>query len=398
MANILGINIDGKGKAEALSAISAFYLSGNSHLIVTPNPEIILSADEDEELFYILNQAELSLADGFGLQIAALLSRQPLSRLTGADLLPELLQDAENNNRKVLVINRRDGLSSAQDILSALHKRFPNLQATVLDIDRKDHPSQKEATLIKEQEPDLAICTFGAPFQEKYLFHLRAALGKLPVSAGLGGAFDFLTGRVSRAPLIFRRLGIEWLWRLIQQPSRLKRIYRATVVFGWQLIRWLYILPNKYRPNVAILLFKQESGEKFIFTVERQGEPGHWQLPQGGLDDLSLEQAGEKELREESGASSFSIIASLPDLYKYDFDKESGKYANPRKQRHFGYKGQAQGLLICRFNGEDGEFNIKHWDHMAWRWVKESELVASLHPCRREAAAIYLNKLKEVKL
>ncbi|PKM88979.1 hypothetical protein CVU83_00865 [Candidatus Falkowbacteria bacterium HGW-Falkowbacteria-2] len=393
MANILGVNTGEKTWSEAISAISSFYIDGQSHLLVTPNPEIILKALHDEELFYTLNSADLSLADGFGLKVAAMLSGQKIHRVTGADLLPYLLHEAESNNRKVLIINRRDGLSSADDIHQSLSQQYPQLQVKVIDSDRIETPSDEQVRIIKDFQPMLAICLFGSPYQEKYINNLKIALGHLPIATGLGGAFDFITGKIKRASPVWRKLGLEWLWRLIQQPSRWRRIWRATVVFTFRAIQWLYIMPNFYRPNVAVIMFRKNSKGREILIVERQGEAGHWQLPQGGLDGLSILDSGLKELREETGATSVSVVDTYKDLFKYEFDKELGKYSNPNNKRHFGYKGQKQSLLIVEFLGNDDEIKINHWDHQAWRWVPETKLIKSLHSCRREAAKIYLNKL-----
>jgi len=397
MANILGVNTGEKGKAETLSVIGAFYNDGASHYLVTPNPEIILQADVDEELFYILNNADLSLADGFGLKIAAVLSHQPLHRQTGADLLPFLLADAETNRRRLVIINWLDGLSSADDIRLTLEKKYPNLNSLIIDSSKISEPTPDQIKTISEFQPDLAICLLGSPYQEKYIYHLRAGLKRLPLAAGLGGAFDFLTGKIKRAPSIWRQLGLEWFWRLLQQPSRWRRIYRATFVFGFKVLHWLVVLPRLYRPNVAVLMYKHTDNGREIFIVERQGENSHWQMPQGGLDGLSIEEGGAKELREESGAVNFKIIAAFRNLYRYKFDKGTGRYSNPNSQRHFGYRGQRQSLLITEFTGTDEEIKINYWDHRAWRWVPEDELILSLHAYRQPAAAIYLQKLKSLK-
>ncbi|MDP3837066.1 MAG: WecB/TagA/CpsF family glycosyltransferase [bacterium] len=397
MANILGVNTGNKTWSEATDAISSFYNDEQSHLLVTPNPEIILTAINDEELFYILNKADLSLADGFGLKIAALLSGQQLHRVTGADLLPHLLSEAESNQRKIVIINRQDGLSSAEDIYRAITKKYPHLKAKVLDSNQTEKPSREEIEIIRKFQPALAICLLGSPYQEKYIYHLSVALNKISLLTGLGGAFDFITGKIKRATTPWRRLGLEWLWRLIQQPSRWRRIWQATAVFTTKVLHWIFILPNLYRPNVAIILFRKNGAEREVLIVERQGETGHWQLPQGGLDGLDIEASGLKELEEETGVTNVRVNAIYKNLYKYSFNKELGKYFNPNSKRHFGYKGQRQSLLIAEFLGKDEEIKINHWDHQAWRWVAESRLIESIHTCRREACKIYIQKLIEMK-
>lgn len=394
MANILGINTGQANQAEMQHMLGVFLHDGNSHQLVTPNPEIILNAQTDEELFYILNHVDLSLADGFGLKIAALISGQQLYRHTGADLLPQLLQLANDENSRVVIINRHDGLSKNADIESYLNKQQPKLNYLVIDSDQQAIPDITDIEKIKNFQPKIAICLLGSPAQEKYLFHLQKSINPLALSVGLGGAFDFLTGKLQRAPKWWRELGLEWLWRLIQQPWRWQRIWRATAVFMSKVLYWRFIMPHIYRPNVAVLMYRRTNQGKEIFIVERQGQKNHWQLPQGGLDGQDIISAGKKELQEESGVKNFQVIASYKNLYRYDFDKETGKYLHDGKQRHFGYKGQKQSLLITEFTGKDEEIIINYWDHQAWSWIPEADFITKLHPSRQVAGKIYLQKLQ----
>lgn len=396
MANILGINTGEKNLTDTLAAISAFYSDQKSHLLVTPNPEIILAAQTDEELFFILNQADLSLADGFGLKIGAVLSGQTLHRITGADITPAILKEADGNRRRVVIINRHDGLSSQTDIQNYLTENYPHLEFLVINSPQNSYPEINDVTAITNFNPELALCLLGAPFQEKYLFNLQQKIPTLSLSAGVGGTFDFLVGKVKRAPIWWRQIGFEWLWRLIQQPSRYRRIWRATAVFSAKLLYWRLVMPQLYRPNVAILMYKEGHRENEIFIVERQGQKSHWQIPQGGLDGLDIVAAGSKEIREESGVKNFEIVESFKNLYCYDFNKENGKYNDSQKQRHFGFKGQRQSLLIIKFTGNEEEIKINHWDHRAWRWVTQSDFLSSLHPCRQQAGKLYLDKFNSL--
>ncbi len=396
MANILGIKTGQYSQTKIKEKIIAFYNGQKNNLIVTPNPEIILLSQDDEELFYILNHAELSLADGFGLKIAAWLSRQKLSRQTGADLLPWLLKEADDKNRKVLIINHPHSLSSSTDISQYLKNHYPNLNFLVIADDNihftKDHLQE-----IINFQPELTISLLGAPIQEKSLFHLQKHLTTNRVSIGLGGAFDFLTGKIKRAPKLWRQIGLEWLWRLIQEPRhRWRRIYRATFIFLSKAIVWIFIMPKLYRPNVAVMPILDNHLGRQILIVERCDEVHHWQLIQGGTDNLSIEQAALKELEEEGGLKNGEVVASYKNLYRYDFDKELGKYSNPKNKRHYGYKGQKQSLVIIKIKEDNPEVKINHWDHSNWRWVKEGDLLKSLHPCRQAAAKIYLQKLQEL--
>jgi len=396
MANILGIKTGEMSIKNIQEKITHFYQATKSHQIVTPNPEIILKSQKDEELFYILNKADLSLADGFGLKLAALITRQTLHRYTGADLLPFLLQEASDNKRKIVIINNEKGLSSQTEINDYLFKKYPNIDFLILDLNKKNEIEEETILKIKAFSPELAICLFGAPYQEKFIFHLQKRMPEIKIGIGLGGAFDFLTKKIKRAPRYWRYLGLEWLWRLIQQPHRIIRIWRAIVVFSYKFIYWAFILPNMYRANVAILIYRKIGKNKEVLLVERQDQTNHWQIPQGGKGNLNIVEAGLKELREETGITSFKVKGVYKNLYRYAFDEELGKYKNSTNEKHLGYKGQRQSLLIVEFTGKDEEIKINHWDHSNWRWVNERDLINIIYPTRKKSAAIYLNNLNKL--
>ncbi|MBI4779300.1 WecB/TagA/CpsF family glycosyltransferase [Candidatus Falkowbacteria bacterium] len=238
--NILGININTFTKKQALIKIKEFLNGGKHHFITTPNPEIILAADNDKEFFSILNKADLSLPDGVGLKIAAWLMGVNFQRITGADLLKDILALAEARNRRVAILNWQDGLSSAANIQKVLADKYPKLRALAVDIGRQAIMPEEKLAQVKEFKPEIIFLTLGAPYQEKFIFHNLAKLPSVKIGLGVGGAFDFLIGKLPRAPLWFRKIGLEWLWRLFKQPARWKRIYNAVIVFPVKFIVWRF--------------------------------------------------------------------------------------------------------------------------------------------------------------
>jgi len=120
-------------------------------------------------------------------------------------------------------------------------------------------------------------------------------------------------------------------------------------------------------------------------------------LPQGGLDGEDIIKGGGRELEEESGAKSFIIKGAYKDLYKYNYQHEAGTYNSLDHNRHAGYRGQKQSLLIAQFQGSDDEFRLNYWDHRSWRWVKEADFIKNIHPLRQKSGKIYLQKLRELK-
>lgn len=396
MANVLGINLSALTLDEVKNQLSRALTEGSQCLVVTPNPEIILQSHQDEELFYILNQAKLSIADGFGLKIAGFFYKEKIPRLTGADLTIELLKIANQEKRRVAVINWRGGLSKGKNIEQALTKKYPNLSALVLDVSRSQSLvgwPDWVISRLKEFSPEIVFCTFGSPYQEKALYHSLSSLPEIKIALGCGGAFDFITEKVKRAPLIFRKAGLEWLWRLYQQPSRLNRIINAVLIFSWKIITARFFTHYRYRKNVACILFKNENNIKKILLVERTDVRGYWQLPQGGTDGESIEVAGARELQEETAVKSFVTKGVFKNIYSYNFP------TNQESLRHkFDFKGQRQSLFIAEFTGQDSEIKVNFWDHADWKWVEIDNLLNEIHELRRPGAKIFLEKFKSLNL
>ena len=393
MASILGINLSELSQIQVIEKIKEFLNDSTQHYLVTPNPEIILEAHRDEEFFYVLNQADISLADGFGLKIAARLFGDKVPRVTGADLTMQLLTWAQEKKIKIGIINWQAGLSSNQTINLALQKNYPGLDFLVVDLDRQVSLLKKEQQTINTFSPQILLVGLGFPFQEKFIYHQLKNLPSVKVAIGIGGTFDFITQKIKRAPRWLRQIGLEWFWRLIKQPKRLKRIYNATIIFLWKVIKARFINPWLYRPNVACWLYKKDQGQIKVLLVEREDEPGHWQLPQGGLDGENIEVAGAREIREETGTSNFVIRGVFSSLYRYQFPDDG-----ENKTYKFDYKGQKQSLYVAEYLGNDSDIRVCFWDHIAWKWVEINQLLTEIYPVRQKSAKIFLDKFKSLNI
>jgi N-acetylglucosaminyldiphosphoundecaprenol N-acetyl-beta-D-mannosaminyltransferase len=392
--NILGVNFSFLKKIAVRERLEFFLQSGKGNLVVTPNAEFVLAAQHDEEFFHILNKAELSVLDGSGPQFACWATGRFIERYPGADLVVDLLKIAQTKATKVLIINWRQGLSTNLEIQQKLSSLFPTIALLVSDAERDGQ--DLDLVEINNFQPSIVIATLGAPYQEKLLFHLREQVKSARILIGVGGALDFLTGQARRAPYHFRYVGLEWLWRLFSKPSkpgdrvvlkRYNRIWNATGVFVYKFIRWQYILPFFYRPNVACWLYKEKDGEYFVMLVERVDQPGHWQLPQGGTDGEATLVAGRRELFEELGVREIGKTQVYENVWRYRFSK----IRKTEAIRHSGYKGQRQSLLIAEYIGDETDFKINFWDHAAWRWVKVQDVVKISHERRRPAAQKFLD-------
>lgn len=237
--DILGVQIDSLTKKEALERFQSFITSNKSHYIVTPNPEIIMATQKDEEFKEILNKADLALADGFGLKLASLYLKQPLKqRIPGVDFIWEIAKLAEDKNYIIYLFGAREGI--AKRASNELQKKFPHLiiKGAESGFRNKERiPDEEIIEDIKGKKPQILLVALGFPKQEKWIVRNLPLLPSVKVAMGVGGSFDFIAKKVPRAPKILRSLGLEWFFRLIIQPWRTNRIINATLKFSWAVIK-----------------------------------------------------------------------------------------------------------------------------------------------------------------
>ncbi len=211
---LFGVSISRASRNGVLAQIEDFFSEPRFHRIVTVNPEFLVLATKDTLFKASLEKADLCVADGFGIVLASFFRGEKIVRFPGADLVKQILTIAERKNYSVSLALKKDGLSSYEEIKGVLLKKHPNLR------------------IISElTQAEIIFCNFGAPEQEIYLENFRSNPGNIRLAIGVGGSFDYLTGKLKRAPLWMRSFGLEWLWRLILQPKRWQRIWNAVVVF-----------------------------------------------------------------------------------------------------------------------------------------------------------------------
>jgi N-acetylglucosaminyldiphosphoundecaprenol N-acetyl-beta-D-mannosaminyltransferase len=218
--DIFGVPIDNLPPSEIRKRLWDWLETPGFHRVTTINPEFLLLAEHNPVFRTALLSADLRIADGAGLHFPFWLAGETLiGRYPGADLLADLLAKAEETGIGVRLFLRPDGLSRPETIREALRNRYPKL-FVVLDQEAPDDVRFR-----------IALSNYGAPLQEIYLERFRSDPGPLRVALGVGGAFDFLTGKIPRAPKLLRSMGLEWAWRLWQQPQRFRRIWGAVVLF-----------------------------------------------------------------------------------------------------------------------------------------------------------------------
>lgn len=235
---ILDVKIDNISKKEIIAKIEEFFSQNKMHQIATVNPEIILKANDDDVLLNILNNVSLSLADGVGIRFAFWrFGRHLKTRMTGIDLMWKILELASERDLSILLVASKNGLTTWEEAREAILKIYPNLKISGVSIDplagHYDRSIELSSLNVKEGHTtfDILFCNFGAPYQEKFIAELNRWNDLVKVAMGVGGSFEFISGKISRAPKIIRVFGLEWIWRLIQQPKRIRRIIKATIVF-----------------------------------------------------------------------------------------------------------------------------------------------------------------------
>ncbi len=187
--------------------------STEKYYVVTPNPEILVIADKDPRYKTVLNNAKLALPDGIGVMIAGKILGRPLKeRIHGVDLVENLCREVSNWPITVGFLGA--GPRVAEQAAECLQKRYSKLSVGLV--------AKEWSKGLEDKKIDILFVAFGSPKQEMWI---ADNLKTLPVKVviGVGGAFDFISGNVVRAPRFIRSLGLEWLFRLIIQPWRIKR-------------------------------------------------------------------------------------------------------------------------------------------------------------------------------
>ena len=229
---VFEVRVDNVTRLEIESQIKAFLDEDKFHHIATINPEILLLTEKNQKFRETLNACEMNPADGFGLHLAAWRRRERLrTRYPGADLMDFILREAEIWGFSIFLATRADGLSTWQETRDAILKVYPELKIDGADINLSELRVTSYELRSKIENYHLVLCNFGAPEQEYFLASLREQPNIIRLAMGVGGTFDYLTGKISRAPKWIRTLGLEWLWRLIRQPRRWQRIVRAVFLF-----------------------------------------------------------------------------------------------------------------------------------------------------------------------
>ena len=219
--DVLGVAFDDVTLDEAVDRALAMLEEDGPHMVATPNPEIVQRAQKDREFAGILAQADLVIPDGVGVVYAAKILGRPLKgRVPGIDFASALMGRMAGTGRRLYLLGAAPGV--AEQAAVNLRAKYPGLVVCGAH-DGFFQDDASPAAAIKAARADVVFVCLGFPKQEKWIAaHGREAGARLYV--GLGGSLDVFAGRVERAPESFQRLGLEWLYRLAKEPSRIGRM------------------------------------------------------------------------------------------------------------------------------------------------------------------------------
>lgn len=261
------VKFDNVTLEKATNLIMGWLDEKKQRYVTTPNPEILLEAEKNHKFRKVLNNANLNIADGTGILWAAkhldstkdsksklkkignwfyslaLVPFRPEyrksvlpERVTGVDLMEQICDKTQKTGHAIYLLGAKKGV--AEKTKKTLEAKYP--QVNIIGT-YSGSPSLEEENEIIDRinklMPEVLFVAYGAPDQEMWISRNLKKLNGTRVAMGIGGAFDFIAGERKRAPKWMRKTGLEWIYRVIQQPSRIGRIFNATIKFPWKILK-----------------------------------------------------------------------------------------------------------------------------------------------------------------
>lgn len=260
---MMGVPFDQVSVEQTLGIVREMIEEGKPHLLATANVDFLAQVQEDEGLRRILVDADLVVCDGTPLVwMSRLLGDALPERVAGSDLVPLLLDLAAGQGYRVYFLGGRDEVLGTA--LEKIRERWPALEVAGMysppfaPLEKMDHADI--CRRIREARADMLFVSFGCPKQEKWLARNYREAG-VPVAVGVGATIDFLAGAVKRAPVWMRKTGLEWFYRVMQEPKRLAgRYWKDIRVVGPGLVR--QFLAMRPRSGVVSVVAGGDEGEK----------------------------------------------------------------------------------------------------------------------------------------
>jgi len=223
--DVLGVSISKVTMSEARSKVAEFVKSNDFHTIYTPNPEIVMLATQDSAFHEILEKADLVVPDGIGVVIASKLKKGETlpERVAGYDLVQSTMKEAVKEGYKYYFFGSKPGISDEAAV--KMRETYPGIE--IVGTHNGYFKPEDEAEIIADinaSGANILLVALGAPRQEKWIEANKHLMPNVRVAIGVGGSLDVMSGNVKRAPIAFQKLGLEWFYRLLKEPTRFKRM------------------------------------------------------------------------------------------------------------------------------------------------------------------------------
>ena len=222
LVNLMGFGIDTFDFDNAIKYAVELMENRIGGQIVTINPEMIENARKNKDFAKVINDAQLVIPDGIGVKIGLKMKGyKNIERIAGVEFAYYLIKECETNNFSVAMVGARPHVIS--EAAKNIQAKMPRLKIVYT---HNGFFSDDERVLqeIKQKNPRLILVALGSPKQEHFINRLKELLPNA-VMIGVGGSFDVWSGYVQRAPEIYQKLGLEWLYRTVKEPKRFKRIF-----------------------------------------------------------------------------------------------------------------------------------------------------------------------------
>ena len=224
---LLGLNIDDYTFEESIRTAKELIDGAKVSQVVTINPEMFGEAEKNNDFANIVKEAEMVIPDGIGVKIALKLTGKKAQRIAGIDFAKKLLQESALSGIPVGIVGSKEDV--IVKAVENLQNEISGLNIVYYHNGYFDNDSEIYEEL-KSKSPKLILVALGSPKQEFFIYNAKKVLNPC-LMVGIGGSLDVWSGTVKRAPKAFQKLGLEWLYRTVTQPSRLKRIFPTIPMF-----------------------------------------------------------------------------------------------------------------------------------------------------------------------
>ena len=220
--DVLGVGVDALTRQKAVESALCIIKEHRGAYMVTPNPEIVMAAWDDPKVFDAVNSADIVIADGVGVLMAAKILKRPLpERVTGIDVAADIMRELAKSSGSVFLLGAKAGV--AEKAAANIERSFPGI---VICGTNDGYTLTDELTeRINAAEPDFLFVCLGVGRQELWMAQNAGKL-RVGLMAGLGGTLDVLSGDTKRAPLGWQKRNLEWLYRCFEEPKRFKKIMK----------------------------------------------------------------------------------------------------------------------------------------------------------------------------